>query len=99
MMGQKAIDAACIFVAELELEGQLTPEEFLEQREGQLDALFPTAALLPGAERLLRHLRAHGVPVALATSSHRRHYELKTTLHADLFRSCFDHIVTGMVGA
>ena len=94
-MGQKAIEAARILVAELELDDQLSPEEFLSQREALLDELFLTSALLPGAERLLRHLRAHGVPAALATSSHRRHYELKATLHAQLFGEAFDHIVTG----
>ncbi len=45
-------------------------------------------------ERLLRHLHAHGIPVCLATSSHLRHYSLKTTLHGDLF-ALFNHRVTG----
>lgn len=48
----------------------------------------------PSAERLLRHLAAHGVPMCLATSSHLRHYTLKTTLHTDLF-SLFNHRITG----
>ncbi len=47
------------------------------------------------AERLLRHLHDCGVPFCLATSSHLRHYGLKTTLHQDLFQ-LFDHRVTGM---
>lgn len=46
------------------------------------------------AERLLRHLAAHGVPICLATSSHLRHYTLKTTNHGELF-SLFNHRVTG----
>lgn len=46
------------------------------------------------AERLLRHLAAHSVPICLATSSHLRHYTLKTTNHGDLF-SLFNHRVTG----
>ena len=45
-------------------------------------------------ERLLRHLHAHGIPFCLATSSHLRHYNLKTTLHGDLF-ALFNHRVTG----
>eukprot|EP00887_Chlorella_sp_A99_P005177 scaffold1.g5177.t1 len=94
MMGQKALAAAEVFVTELGLEGQLTPQQFLVEREAALGALFPTATLLPGAERLLRHLRAHGVPFCLATSSHARHYELKTTSHRDLF-ALFDHCTTG----
>jgi hypothetical protein len=49
-----------------------------------------------GAERLLRHLHAQGVPFCLATSSHQRHYELKTTQHTELF-SLFRHRITGAV--
>jgi beta-phosphoglucomutase-like phosphatase (HAD superfamily) len=40
-------------------------EDFLQQREEILDRLFPDAPLLPGVERLLRHLHAHGVPLAV----------------------------------
>lgn len=94
MMGKKAIEAARILVAELELEGKTTPEQFLQEREEALDEMFPTAQLMPGAERLLRHLAAHSVPICLATSSHLRHYTLKTTNHGDLF-SLFNHRVTG----
>ncbi len=47
-----------------------------------------------GAERLLRHLHSHGVPIALATSSHQRHYAVKTQRHAELF-SLFSHRITG----
>jgi hypothetical protein len=48
MMGKKAIESARLLVKELQLEGLLTAEEFLEQREAALDALFPTAELMPG---------------------------------------------------
>lgn len=94
MMGKKALDAARVCVEELGLQDQLTPEEFLEKREAVLDELFPTAAAMPGAERLVRHLHAAGVPIAVATSSHSRHFELKTQRHADLF-ALFDHVITG----
>eukprot|EP00438_Fugacium_kawagutii_P002902 Skav230069 [mRNA] locus=scaffold2569:51412:55052:+ [translate_table: standard] len=88
-----------------------------------LDVLFAKAALMPGVERLIRHLHRrhggegwdvspitwasrdlmaspwashgrHGIPMAVATSSHRRHFDLKTTLHKELF-SLMTHIVTG----
>lgn len=94
MMGKKALEAAQIFVKESGLEGVLTPEDFVKRREEMLHDLFPDSELMPGAERLVRHLHAHGVPMALATSSHRRHYELKTTKHKDLF-SLMHHIVVG----
>ena len=47
-----------------------------------------------GAERLLRHLHSKGVPIALATSSSRENYELKTQRHKHVFE-LFHHIVTG----
>jgi hypothetical protein len=40
-------------------------EDFLVKREAILDRLFPDAPLMPGAERLLRHLHASGVPIAV----------------------------------
>lgn len=94
MMGKKALDAAEVLVSELGLEGELTPEEFVEARESILDELFPTAAAMPGAERLVAHLKASGVPIAVATSSHRRHFEMKTRNHKAMFDE-FDHVVTG----
>lgn len=43
---------------------------------------------------MLRHLHSKGVPIALATSSSRENYELKTQRHAHVFE-LFNHIVTG----
>ncbi|GLJ43457.1 hypothetical protein SUGI_0903570 [Cryptomeria japonica] len=94
LIGRKALEAAQIFVKETGLEGVLTPEEFIRRREEMLHSLFPESGFMPGAERLVRHLHAHGVPMAVATSSHRRHYELKTTKHKELF-SLMHHIVVG----
>merc|ERR1712071_78080 len=56
--------------------------------------IFDMDGLLLGAERLLRHLHSKGVPIALATSSSRENFELKTRQHAEVF-SLFSHIVTG----
>jgi HAD superfamily hydrolase (TIGR01509 family) len=95
MMGRKAIEASRTFVKELDIEDKISAEEVLERREKFLDEMFVHANLLPGAERLLRHLHQNNIPVALATSSHRRHYELKTTKHRDLFDSVFEHVTTG----
>ncbi|KAI4977246.1 hypothetical protein ZWY2020_054877 [Hordeum vulgare] len=48
MMGKKAAESACIFVDECGLVGLLTPEQFLEEREGMLQELFPSCIVLPG---------------------------------------------------
>ena len=48
-MGQKALTSAETFVEDLQLQGKLTPEEFLQQRDAALHALFPKAEFMPGA--------------------------------------------------
>lgn len=48
MMGKKAIESAHIFVEESGLTSLLTPEGFLEEREGMLQELFPTCQAMPG---------------------------------------------------
>ena len=63
-----------------------------------MEELIPSTDLMPGVERLLLHLERHGVPMAVATGSHRRHYDLKTTRHRALFERCFRHVVTGDQG-
>ena len=57
--------------------------------------MFKECDLMPGALRLLKHLKKHNIPMAIATSSHRRHFDLKTTKHKDLFEEMFQHVVTG----
>ena len=42
----------------------------------------------------MTHLKAAGIPIALATSSSRENYELKTQRHRHVF-DLFSHIVTG----
>ncbi len=92
MIGRPAIESARHLVAALEL--PLRPEEYLEEREKLLEQRFPRAEARPGAERLARHLHAHGVPQAVATSSTRAFFELKTARHREWF-ALFESVVTG----
>ncbi|AQK41145.1 (DL)-glycerol-3-phosphatase 1, mitochondrial [Zea mays] len=94
MMGKKAAESARIFVDECGLNGLLTPEQFLEERESMLQALFPSCTKLPGVLRLVHHLHANGVPMAVATGSHKRHFALKTQNHQEMF-SLMHHVVMG----
>ncbi|XP_057421206.1 (DL)-glycerol-3-phosphatase 2 [Lotus japonicus] len=94
MMGNKAIEAARVFVEETGISDSLSAEQFLVEREDTLLKLFPTSDLMPGASRLLKHLHAKGVPIALATGSLRKHFELKTQRHGELF-SLMHHVVVG----
>lgn len=92
MIGRPALESAQYLVETLAL--PITPEQYLEERETLLLERFPRAEPLPGAERLVRHLHARGVPQALATSSTREFFELKTRRHRDWF-ALFDAVVTG----
>lgn len=94
MMGKKAIESARIFVEETGISDSLSAEDFLVEREAMLQSLFPTSDLMPGASRLIRHLHAKGIPIAVATGSHKRHFGLKTQRHSELF-SLMHHIVLG----
>ncbi|HTB75363.1 MAG TPA: HAD-IA family hydrolase [Polyangiaceae bacterium] len=65
----------------------LTSQEFLAERGPILESLVARCQAMEGAEAFVRTLVAQGVPVAVATSSDRRLYELKVRPHAwfDLF--------------
>jgi pseudouridine-5'-monophosphatase len=92
MIGKKAIDSARILVEALNL--PIKPEDYLRERESMLVELFPSARAMPGARRLTEHLARHGIPQAVASSSHRRDFELKTTRHREWFE-CFQCVVLG----
>ncbi|XP_010536908.1 PREDICTED: (DL)-glycerol-3-phosphatase 2 [Tarenaya hassleriana] len=94
MMGKKAIEAARVFVEESGISDSLSAEDFLVERESMLKNLFPTSELMPGASQLIKHLHAKGIPIAVATGTHKRHFELKTQRHRELF-SLMHHIVLG----
>ena len=92
MIGRPAAESARILVDALEL--PLSPEAYLAERQSIMVRLFPDAPALPGARELVEHLAAHEVPMALATSSQRAHYVLKSSGHKDWFRH-FRVTVTG----
>ena len=46
-----------------------------------------------GVVKLVRHLHAHGIPIALATGSSREEYDMKTSKHHTELFSLFHHAV------
>ena len=93
MIGRKALDAARYLVEALEL--PITAEEYLAEREAGLAALMPTADAMPGAVELTTALHDRGVPQAVATSSSRQFFELKTQRHGPWFARAFSVVITG----
>ena len=77
--GRPTLDSARILVNLLQL--PLTAEEYLIERNKLLYPLYGTAKVLPGTVKLIRHLASHNVPQAIASSSSRHHFEMKTANH------------------
>jgi pseudouridine-5'-monophosphatase len=92
MIGRPARDSARYLVETLAL--PITPDEYLREREAMLERLFPETEPMPGARELTAALAARGIPQAVATSSNRRLFELKTARHRDWFRD-FAAVVLG----
>jgi pseudouridine-5'-monophosphatase len=83
MIGRPAIDSARYLVQALSL--PISPEAYLEERAVMFEELMPTAEAMPGARALTAALEAEGIPMAVATSSTRAMFELKTTRHREWF--------------
>ena len=63
----------------------LTLDSYLAQKNEILDKMWPTVNILPGVRKLVHHLKAHNIPIAVATSSRRHKYELKIQNLGDFF--------------
>ncbi|MGB1310007.1 MAG: HAD-IA family hydrolase [Leucothrix sp.] len=91
MIGRDSYDAASYLVKALAL--PFEPEFYLEERNALLDERFPLAQPKQGAPELIKTLSENKVPIAVATSSNKHHFALKTQHHQDWFQY-FDAVVT-----
>jgi len=71
----------------------LTIDDYLVQRTALQDVLWPTVQLLPGVHKLIAHLHAHDIPIAVATASQRRNLLLKTEHLQHVFGLFGDRVV------
>ncbi|XP_011687086.1 PREDICTED: pseudouridine-5'-phosphatase-like [Wasmannia auropunctata] len=92
IMGYKSAQALQLIIDMLEL--PITVQTFEDKLAPIYQKLFPQCNLMPGAERLLQHLKKNNIPIALATSSSEESSDLKTQKWQYLF-DLFNHKVYG----
>ncbi|KRX22613.1 Pseudouridine-5'-monophosphatase [Trichinella nelsoni] len=83
-MGRSQEDAYKIMIKEYDL--PITVEEMMKETSSFYEQRFPCSKLMPGAERLLRHLNFHKIPMALCTGTKEKNYKLKTKHHQNIFQ-------------
>lgn len=71
----------------------LSIDEYLRERTAGHAAKFPFCKPLPGVLRFVRHLKSQDFPIAVATSSHRSAFNVKTQNNQALF-SLFGNQIT-----
>ncbi|KAG0252054.1 glutathione synthase [Mortierella polycephala] len=92
LMGLREKESAEILIRESGAD--MTPEEYLHERHLLQLERFPHCVPLPGVMRLIKHLKEKNIPMAVATSSYRKNFNLKSMNNQELF-SLFDVIVCG----
>ncbi len=92
MLGRPAMDSAEYLIETLGL--PLAPEAYLAEREPMLEELLATAGRIPGAEAFTRELHRRGVPMAIATSTDARLFDVKKAPHRE-WLSIFATVVCG----
>lgn len=92
ILGTPEQDTAKIAVREMDL--PITPEEFLKIYKEKVAAELQNPVLMPGAKELVKHLHKNNIPIAVATSSSKAAFDIKTKNLQDVFK-LFHHIVCG----
>jgi pseudouridine-5'-monophosphatase len=92
MLGRPAMDSAEYLIATLDL--PIRPDEYLAEREPMLEELLAKVEAIEGAESFTRELHARGIPMAIATSTDARLFQVKIAGHREWF-SIFRAVVCG----
>lgn len=94
-MGMKHDVAVEYMLKDAGLAGIVSVEEFSEFYDRRLGELLPNNSILPGAMRLVKHLAAHNVPLAICTGSNSFEYPLKVQNHKELLDLIPLRVLTG----
>jgi pseudouridine 5'-phosphatase len=79
MMGRSAVESARLLLGQLQI--PLSVDAYLEERAQILKPLFAQSKPMPGAESVVRWLHTQKIPMAVATSSSRSLFRVKTAHH------------------
>ena len=91
MMGRHRIEALEIFKQSY---GIIEEIEIIDNQVNEmLYAKFTNVQLMPGVEKLVRHLYNFGIPMAVGTGSDEKSFEMKTQSNRDFFDKYFHHVV------
>uniref|UniRef100_A0A5S6QEC9 pseudouridine 5'-phosphatase n=1 Tax=Trichuris muris TaxID=70415 RepID=A0A5S6QEC9_TRIMR len=89
-MGRAQEVAYQIIIDEYKL--PMSVQQMIKETDALLLDRFPNSQLMPGADRLIRHLHTHNVPIGLCTASRKKYFALKTSKHKELYQ-LFHHVV------
>ncbi|KAE9613508.1 hypothetical protein Lal_00015996 [Lupinus albus] len=92
IVGKTPFESAAVVVQDYGLPCSTT--EFISQISPLFSHQWCNIKALPGANRLIKHLKSHGVPMALASNSPRESIEAKLSYH-DGWKSSFSVIIGG----
>ncbi|KAJ8916190.1 hypothetical protein NQ315_016329 [Exocentrus adspersus] len=81
-------------IAVTEMKLPIAVDDFQVEFRTTAHRQFHNVALMPGAVNVVKHLHNHKIPIAVATSSSQKSFDLKTAKHKDLFK-LFSHVVCG----
>ncbi|TVY57191.1 putative uncharacterized hydrolase [Lachnellula cervina] len=85
LQGRPAPEAIGILISWANLQDKISIEDYAKDLHVLQEQEFRKAIPLPGVETLLKDLRGSKVHVALATSSHKGHFDIKTGHLEELF--------------
>ncbi|KAF5184123.1 Bifunctional riboflavin kinase/FMN phosphatase-like [Thalictrum thalictroides] len=92
IVGKTPFEAAAAIVQDYKL--SCTVDEFISEVTPLFSDQWCNIKALPGADRLIRHLHGHGVPMALASNSPRASVETKLSYHQG-WKESFSVIIGG----
>lgn len=92
MLGRSGPNVAEMTIKEYNL--NVLPADLIKKYRGYSYGQLINVELLPGVERLIKHLHQHHVPLAIATSSAKESFMLKTRRFGHLI-NLFEHVVCG----